>query len=86
MLKNKLIKQITAVILAGVMLFGFAACGKEEGNDGKSSENNGNGTQPETVWDDGEYVYIPKVYELPEAAEADTVQYSSITFDEDKMY
>ena len=68
------------------MLFGFAACGKEEGNDGKSSENNGNGTQPETVWDDGDYVYIPKVYELPEAAEADTVQYSSITFDEDKMY
>ncbi|MBD5497190.1 MAG: extracellular solute-binding protein [Lachnospiraceae bacterium] len=86
MLKNKLIKQITATLLAGIMLFGLAACGKEEENGGKSSENNGNGTQPETMEDDGDYVYIPKVYELSDAAEADAVQYSSITFDEDKMY
>ncbi|MDE6063682.1 MAG: hypothetical protein K2G20_03730, partial [Lachnospiraceae bacterium] len=92
---NILLKRITAVLLAGTMALGLAACGSG-GNGGGNSENGGssagsNGGGSTTLnaggeKDDGDYVYIPSFYDLPRDAEADSVQYSSVSFVGNRMY
>lgn len=97
---NILLKRITAVLLAGTMALGLAACGSG-GNGGGNSENggssvgnnggggNGGGSGTQNAGgekDDGDYVYIPQFYDLPTDTEADSVQYSSVSFAENRMY
>lgn len=87
--RAKRAKQITAGLLAGIMILIFAACGKEENTGGKGEDGNGggSGTQDTGGWtDDGDYVYVPKFYDLSQAAEADTEWYSSVAFDKDRLY
>lgn len=99
MVKNRRVKRITAGLLAGIMVFLFAACGKEEGNkeieSGKNSENNessessgGTGGTQNTGGkvDDGDYVYIPRFYDLPSDASADSARYGSVSFEGSRMY
>ena len=92
---NILLKRITAVLLAGTMALGLAACGSG-GNGGGNSENegssagsNGGGSTTQNTGgekDDGDCVYIPQFYDLPADTEADSVQYSSVSFVGNRMY
>lgn len=92
---NILLKRITAVLLAGTMALGLAACGSggngggnSENGDSSAGSNGGGGTTQNTGGekDDGDYVYIPQFYDLPADTEADSVQYSSVSFVENRMY
>lgn len=96
MVKNKRIKRITAGLLAGIMVFLLAACGKEEGNKGgesgtnsENSESSGGagGTQNTGgKTDDGDYVYVPRFYDLPVDTEADSARYGSVSLEGSRLY
>lgn len=96
MVKNKRIKRITAGLLAGIMVFLLAVCGKEEGNKGgesgtnsENSESSGGagGTQNTGgKTDDGDYVYVPRFYDLPVDTEADSARYGSVSLEGSRLY
>ncbi|MEZ3427041.1 MAG: extracellular solute-binding protein [Lachnospiraceae bacterium] len=100
-MKNKLLRRIMAVWLAGIMVFSCAACGKDAGggdseNSGSnggnhgSGENNGGGTggvqNAGGKEDNGDYVYIPAFYDLPANTEAAFASYSNAAFVGDRLY
>ena len=91
---NILLKRITAVLLAGTMALGLAACGSS-GNSGGNSENggsagsngSGSGTQnADGKEDSGDYVYVPRYYDLPVDAEAGYSWFGSVAFEGDRLY
>lgn len=96
-MKNQLLRRITAILLAGIMAFLCAACGKDtetggSENSGSSGGNNGgggdNGGSQNAGWqeDDGDYVYIPHFYDLPADLEANYVLYGNAAFVGERMY
>ena len=98
MVKNRLRKRITAVLLAGSMVFLIAACGKENENGGESGGNGensgsiagdnggGSGTQNAGGQTDDVETLVPRFYDLPTDAEADSAVYSSVSFVGDRLY
>ena len=100
-MKNKLLRRMMAVLLAGIMVFSCAACGKDAGGGGSenSGSNGGNHGSDETNGggtggaqnaggkeDNGDYVYIPAFYDLPANTEAAFASYSNAAFVGDRLY
>ena len=91
---NILLKRITAVLLAGTMALGLAACGSG-GNGGGNSENdssagsNSSGSGAQNTGgkeDSGDYVYVPRYYDLPVDAESSYSWFGSVAFEGDRLY
>ncbi|MDE5804273.1 MAG: extracellular solute-binding protein [Lachnospiraceae bacterium] len=98
MIKNRLWKRMTAVLLAGSMVCLLAACGKGNENGGESSGNGensgsvagdnggGSGTQNAGGQTDDVETLVPRFYDLLTDAEADSTAYSSVSFVGDRLY
>ena len=94
MVKNRLWKRMTAVLLVGSMVFWLAACGKENENGVGNGENSGSvaggnggsGTQNAGGQTDDVETLVPRFYDLPIDAEADSAAYSSVSFVGDRLY
>lgn len=80
-------KRIIAGLLAVIMVFMFAACGKEADEGSENGNSGGSGIQNAGgQTGDGSYVYMPKFYDLSRDASADSVWYRSVSFEGDRLY
>ena len=98
MIKNRLWKRMTAVLIAGIMVFLLAACGKESENSGGNggngensgsvigSNDGGSGTQNADGQTDNGETLVPRFYDLPANPEADSTAYNSVSFVGDRLY
>lgn len=85
MMRNRIVKRITACLLVGLAALLSAACGKDNGNSGKDALGTGGAQNAGGEADDG-YVYVPKFYDLPTDTEANFVSYTDMVFVGDGLY
>lgn len=85
-MRRTIIKRIMAAALAGILAFSMAACG-DGGNDSQTNSTNNGGSSnggSSTGGQDGELVWVPKYYELPESGE--DVWYGDFSFAGNTLY